>query len=583
MSKPKHLVHLLTPEGEALQADPSIIPWNTYPRPQMKRDSFFCLNGEWKLSVASMNGMEDKPILVPFCPESLLSGVGIPPANVTVMSYCKTFTLPEGFDQGRVLLHFGAVDQCAKIYLNGQLVGSHVGGYEAFSFDVTDYLENENLLEVECEDMLFNHILPYGKQRKKRGGMWYTPVSGIWQTVWLESVPETYVRSLRIDTTADCACGTATITAEGVSEGTVTVTTPTEEISFPLVDGKATVTGPSPRMWSPEDPYLYEFTLEAGEDKVQSYFALRTLEIMQVDGIPRLCLNGSPVFLHALLDQGYFSDGIFTPAAPSCYERDILTAKSLGFNTLRKHIKVEPEQFYYDCDRLGMLVMQDMVNNGRYSFIRDTALPTVGLKKRNDKHLHRNNATRRAFHNGMEATVRQLYNHPCIIYWTIFNEGWGQSHGDATYTLLSLTDSTRFIDTASGWFRVKNTDVDSEHIYFKPVKLKYGKKPMVLSEFGGYSYKPAEHVFNPVDTYGYRFFREQPDFEAALIKLYEDEIIPAVKAGLCGAVYTQLTDVEDETNGLLSYDRKVVKVSSAPMNRIANALQSAIRPTASEE
>ena len=573
MSKKNQLVHLLTEAGEALQANPAAIPWNVYPRPQMKRDSFFCLNGEWKLSVASMNGMEDKPILVPFCPESLLSGVGIPPANITVMSYCKTFTLPEGFDQGRVLLHFGAVDQCAKIYLNGQLVGSHVGGYEAFSFDVTDYLENENLLEVECEDMLFNHILPYGKQRKKRGGMWYTPVSGIWQTVWLESVPETYIHSLRIDTTAN----TATITAEGVTDGTVTVTTPDGNLSFPLAAGKATITIPSPRLWSPEDPYLYAFTVEAGEDKVQSYFALRTLEVKTVNDIPRLCLNGRPYFFHALLDQGYWSDGIYTPASPECYAQDILAMKELGFNTLRKHIKVEPEQFYYDCDRLGMIVMQDMVNNGRYSFIRDTALPTIGIKKLSDKNHHRNKDTREAFYQGMESTVNQLRNHPCICYWTIFNEGWGQFNSQVAYEILCELDDTRFIDTASGWFKGAESDVDSEHIYFKPVKLKYRDKPMVLSEFGGYAYKPEGHAFNPTGTYGYRFFKQQEDFENALVDLYKDEIIPAVKEGLCGAVYTQVSDVEDETNGLLSYDRKVLKADAIRMKRIAAALASAIQ------
>ena len=571
--KNKQLVHLLTEAGEALQKDPTAIPWNTYPRPQMRRDSFYCLNGEWILSVASVNGMEDKPIRVPFCPESRLSGVELPPADATVMSYEKTFTLPAGFDQGRVLLHFGAVDACATIYLNGDRVGSHTGGYEAFALDITPHLKEENHLEVACEDMLFNHVLPYGKQREDRGGMWYTPVSGIWQTVWLESVPETYVKSLRIDTTKD----TATIYAEGVTDGTVTVTTPDGDLSFPLVDGKATVKIPSPRLWSPEDPYLYEFTLEAGEDKVQSYFALRTLEIKQVNGIPRLCLNGKPYFLHALLDQGYWSDGIYTPASPACYEEDILAMKSLGFNTLRKHIKVEPEQFYYDCDRLGMLVMQDMVNNGHYSFLRDTALPTIGIKKLSDKRLHRDKTTRKAFFDGMEATVNQLRNHPCIIYWTVFNEGWGQFNGNAAYHRLRELDDTRFIDTASGWFKVSDTDVDSEHIYFKPVKLKYSDKPMVLSEFGGYSYKPEGHVFNPVNTYGYRFFKEQADFENALIKLYEDEIIPAVEKGLCGAVYTQVSDVEDETNGLLSYDRRVCKVAMAPMKRIAEEIRRAMK------
>ena len=570
MGKKHQILHLLTEAGEALQKDPAAIPWNIYPRPQMKRDSFLCLNGEWEVSV---NDEAHRPIRVPFCPESVLSGLGIPSSDSVALSYRKTFTLPEGFHKGRVILHFGAVDAFTVIFLNGHRIGCHTGGYDSFSLDITPYIQAENLLKVDCLDSL-DHVLPYGKQRADRGGMWYTPVSGIWQTVWLESVPETYIKSLRIDTTAD----TATITAEGVTEGTLTVTTPDGDLSFPLIEGKATVTIPSPRLWSPDDPYLYEFTVEAGEDKVQSYFALRTLEIKTVDGIPRLCLNGAPVFLHALLDQGYWSDGIYTPAAPECYEQDILAMKALGFNTLRKHIKVEPEQFYYDCDRLGMLVMQDMVNNGHYSFLRDTALPTIGLKKLNDKHLHRDKATRKAFFDGMESTVNQLRNHPCIIYWTIFNEGWGQFDSQTAYERLKALDSTRFIDTASGWFKGADSDVDSEHIYFKPVKLKYSERPMVLSEFGGYSYKPEGHVFNPVNTYGYRFFKEQADFENALVRLYEEEIVPAVAKGLCGAVYTQVSDVEDETNGLLSYDRKVCKVASAPMKRIAERLYASITP-----
>jgi len=569
MAKARNIIHLLTPEGETLQADPHAIPWNVYPRPQMKRDSFLCLNGEWEVAV---NGEAPRAIRIPFCPESLLSGLCIPPSDVVTMDYRKAFALPEDFSKRRVLLHFGAVDQIATVSLNGCSIGSHTGGYEAFSFDVTDYLQDNNELIVEVSDELKSHTLPYGKQRADRGGMWYTPVSGIWQTVWLESVPETYVKSLRIDTDGD----TATILAEGATDGTVTVTTPAGDLIFPLAGGKATVKIPSPRYWCPEDPYLYEFTLEAGEDRVSSYFALRTLEIKQVGGIPRLCLNGRPYFLHALLDQGYWSDGIYTPATPDGYEKDILAMKELGFNTLRKHIKVEPEQFYYDCDRLGMLVMQDMVNNGHYSFFRDTALPTVGLKRLSDKHLHRDKATRASFFESMEATVNRLRNHPCIIYWTIFNEGWGQFDSQTAFERLKELDSTRFIDTASGWFKGADSQVDSEHIYFKPVKLKYSEKPMVLSEFGGYSYKPEGHVANPVKTYGYRFFKERDDFESALVKLYEDEIIPAVGQGLCGAVYTQVSDAEDETNGLLSYDRKVCKVSHAPMKRIAEKLYKAI-------
>ncbi len=571
--------HLLTAEGEALLSkDSGFIPWNTYPRPQMKRDSFFCLNGTWEVSV---NGGEPQPIRIPFCPESRLSGICLEPSEANTLIYRKTFTLPEGFEGGRILLHFGAVDQKAAAYLNGQFIGMHEGGYEPFDLDLTDRLQTENHLVVEVWDDLRPHTLPYGKQRADRGGMWYTPVSGIWQTVWVEAVPRSHVEHLRVDTTQDTATITAYVTygdfpEDVFPEGKVTVHTPDGDLTVPMIEGKATVKVPSPRLWSPEDPYLYEFTVEVGYDKVQSYFALRTLEIKKVDGIPRLCLNGKPYFLHALLDQGYWSDGIYTPAAPECYEQDILAMKSLGFNTLRKHIKVEPEQFYYDCDRLGMLVMQDMVNNGHYSFIRDTALPTIGIKKLSDKRLHRDKATRKAFDYGMTSTVGQLRNHPCIVYWTIFNEGWGQFDGDTAYHSLREMDSTRFIDTASGWFKVKNTDVDSEHVYFKPVKLKYSDKPMVLSEFGGYAWKIDDHAANPDHTYGYRMFKDGQSFEEALVKLYEDEIIPAVSKGLCGAVYTQVSDVEDETNGLLTYDRRLLKVKAEAMQEIARKLNKAI-------
>ena len=557
--------NLYTPEGENLPD----IPWNVYPRPQMKRDSFFCLNGEWDISINEGNW---EKIIVPFPPESLLSGicrrVGVDPK----LYYRKKFSLPDGFSRGRVLLHFGAVDQIARVTLNGCELGEHRGGYTPFSFDVTDVIREENTLEVFVRDQLHAKVLPYGKQCEKRGGMWYTPVTGIWQTVWLESVPENYIKSIKIETDESFAL----ISVQGAEEGEVYVSTPDAEISFPLSSGQARVEIESPRLWSPEDPYLYEFTIKAGEDEVRSYFALRTLSVGNVNGVPRLLLNGKPYFFHGLLDQGYFSDGIYMPASPAGFERDITEMKRLGFNMLRKHLKIEPEQFYYDCDRLGMVVFQDMVNNGSYSFLRDTALPTAGLKKLSDKHLHRDKKTRAAFVSSMKETVQLLYNHPCICYWTIFNEGWGQFESEKMYHKLKEMDSSRFIDTASGWFSGAESDVESLHIYFKPVKIGKSEKPIVLSEFGGYSYKPEGHVFNTEKTYGYRFFREREAFENSLLKLYREEVIPLVKDGLCASVYTQVSDVEDETNGLLSYDRKVCKVSEAPMVEIAKAIYSEI-------
>ena len=453
--------------------------------------------------------------------------------------------------------------------MNGQFLSTHKGGYEAFSVDITDVLKEENILEICVQDDLNNKSQPYGKQTLKRGGMWYTPVSGIWQTVWLESVPETYIRKLNIENRG----ASVTISTEPALDGKVTVKGLGE---FALSNGKVTIQPENPHFWSPEDPYLYEFSVEAGEDKVESYFALRTLEIRKIGKYQRLCLNGKPYFFHGLLDQGYWPDGLFTPASPKCYADDILAMKRLGFNTLRKHIKVEPEEFYYQCDKLGMIVFQDMVNNGGYNFLRDTALPTIGIQKLNDKNMHREPATRDAFLRGMEATVNQLKNHPCILYWTIFNEGWGQFDSDNVYHHLKALDDTRWIDSTSGWFRRKETDVDSRHVYFKPIRLRAGEKPLVLSEFGGYSYKPEGHVFNTEKTYGYGKFVDATQFAAAVEKLYYEQVIPAAKTGLCAAIYTQVSDVEDETNGLLSYDRKVKKLTQEQMRPIAGELQKAV-------
>ena len=561
-------VNLYTTQGERLDSQ----PWQAYPRPQLRRKSWWNLNGMWEFTVAEGDALPeryDRTIRVPFAPESLLSGIHETMPEGKWLCYRRSVTLPEKAGNGRLLLHIGAADQETEVYWNGVFAGRHIGGYDPFSFDVTEYLAEENTLTIRVRDHLSRKILPYGKQRHDRGGMWYTPVSGIWQTVWLERVPEEYIRSLTIRTGENWA----EITASSVKYGTVTVIAPEGIIKTDLVDGVARIQLPSPRLWSPENPYLYRFTITAGKDEVESYFALRTLSIETVDGIPRLCLNGKPYFFHGLLDQGYWCDGLFTPAAPECYEWDIQTMKALGFNTLRKHIKIEPEQFYYDCDRLGMIVFQDMVNNGAYSFIRDTALPTIGLKRLNDRFLNRGREARETFLRSMERTVEQLGNHPCICYWTIFNEGWGQFESTKAYRRLKELDGSRFVDSASGWFAGGESDVVSEHVYFKPFRFHKTEKPLVLSEFGGYVFAPEGHVFNPGKSYGYRNFKRLEDWRAAVAELYEREIVPVVKEGLCGAIYTQVSDIEDEVNGLVSYDRKVVKPDPAAMRAIAKKLK----------
>ena len=562
---------LYTEEGRSVPS----VPWNRYPRPQMQRERWLCLNGIWDFSVFddSAEPVRRGTIRVPFCPESLLSGIMNPPQTGMKLQYSRKFSIPEDWEGCRVLLHFGAVSRFCRVFVNGRFTASHGQAYLPFTTDITEYLKkNENELCVEVTNDL-SPCYPWGKQCKKRGGMWYTPVSGIWQTVWLEPVPETYIRSLTIETDG-CA---VEVLLEDVEEGTVLF----EEREIPIHAGHARFEVYSPVMWSPDNPHLYWFEVLCGQDRIKSYFALRTLSTEVFGGVPRLCLNGKPLFFHGLLDQGYWSDGLYTPCGPEAYEKDIVFMKALGFNTLRKHIKIEPEQFYYDCDRLGMVVFQDMVNNGIYHYLRDTVLPTVGLTKIRDNNLNRDPESRRIFLQSMEATVRLLKNHPCIFLWTIFNEGWGQFCADEAYRKLKELDSSRWVDSTSGWFRQKQSDVESLHIYFKKLQLyelkrgKEARRPQLLSEFGGYSFKIPEHSFNLCKTYGYRKYENRENYALGVQALY-DEVIPLAEKGLCGAVYTQVSDVEDETNGLFTFDREVLKLQPEELRPWAERLQKAV-------
>lgn len=555
---------LYTAQGEGLCGT----PWEIYPRPQLRRESYFNLNGIWELSVEGQ--AESFSIRVPFCPECLLSGLNKHFPEGSILSYRRHFQLPKDFNKGRVLLHIGAADQIAEVYVNNKHIGRHEGGYTAFTFDITEALNEENLLEIRCTDDLRDLSMPYGKQTLKRGGMWYTPVSGIWQSVWLESVPINYIEKLRIENRgysvhiSICPPMDGVVQVDGLGE-------------YPLENGKVIIEPKEPHLWSPEEPYLYDFRVITDEDTVESYFAIRNIESKLVNGIPRLCLNGKPYFFHGLLDQGYWPDGIYTPATPKCYAEDILTMKKLGFNTLRKHIKVEAEEFYYQCDKLGMIVFQDMVNNGDYNFIRDTALPTVRIQKRPDKNMHKDLKTRERFLQSMKETVSQLSNHPCILYWTVFNEGWGQFDSDNVYKKLRELDDTRIIDTTSGWFRRKCSDVESLHIYFGPWnQIKPSNKPLILSEFGGYTYPVEEHLFNPDNPYGYKTCKSAEEFQNQILALYRKKVLPAIGKGLCGAICTQISDVEDEINGFLTYDRKVCKANEKAMTELAFQLQTQI-------
>ena len=542
----------------------------TYPRPQLRRDSFFPLGQGWTL-----NG---RPIRVPWPPQAPLSGwtgeVG------DVLRYKTAFTLPEGFAAPgfRVLLHFGAVDQVAEAWVNGKSVVRHEGGYLPFSADITAaLLPGENRLEVKAVDTL-SRDYPYGKQHKRPHGMWYTPVSGIWQPVWLEAVPERgAVSALRI--TPDLTGIDVEVEAGGAE---FTVSVPLGEgryVTARGVEGSVRLELPHPHLWSPEDPYLYELTAATETDRVESYFALRTVTTREISGRPRLCLNGKPVFLHGVLDQGYFEDGLFLPAEPEEYERDILRMKELGFNTLRKHVKIEPEAFYHACDRLGMLVLQDMVNSGGYGYLRDTVIPNFVSRRRSDLGGGGSEKRKAFFERHCLDTVAHLQNHPCIVGWTIFNEGWGQYDSDRICRLLKGADPARFFVSASGWFAQEEGDVESEHIYFSSRVLE-GTRPgkfLLLSECGGFPLRVEGHTARNRKSYGYGGQAHTPgELTGRVQGLYDGMVLPSVPKGLCGCIYTQLSDVEGENNGLYTYDRQVRKVSAGAMLDVARRLEAAL-------
>ena len=478
----------------------------------------------------------------------------------------KNFAIPSEFKHENIILHFDAVDAISVIYLNGKLLGENVGGYLPFEFNITHLLtKGENTLTVQVKDET-NPLYPYGKQRIQRGGMWYTPISGIWQSVWLEGCAKNYVKELKIAP----ALNEATInTVGGEDKKHISIKDVGE---FDYTGDSITVSIPNPINWTPENPHLYYFELTSGEDKISSYFALRTVSVQNLRNYPVTLLNGKPYFFNGILDQGYFSDGIYLPSTPDGYKNDILKMKELGFNMLRKHIKIEPDLFYYYCDLYGMAVFQDMVNSGKYSFFVDTALPTIGFKK---GFLHRANKEQKSLFEGTAKNiVKHLYNHPSVVQYTIFNEGWGQYDRGNIYDKLKKLDPTRLYDTASGWFKPLKSDFESEHIYFKPIKLKSnGEKPLFLSEFGGYSYKIDAHSFNLDKTYGYRMFKDKSAFVKAMQDLYLKEISPAVKQGLTATVLTQVSDVEDETNGILTYDRQVQKLYPNDIKPIFDEIQ----------
>lgn len=581
----RNLRPMLTAWGEKLDRDH---PLPEYPRPQLRRDSFVNLNGRWQYAIrsdASAPEDFDGEIVVPYSPESLLSGVSRHLMPEDTLWYRRRFTLPADFRRERVLLHFGAVDQSCRVFVNGELAGAHEGGYLPFTFDITDSLaEGENTLTVTVTDATSRSRHAYGKQSFTPGGIWYTPQSGIWQTVWLESVPANYVEKLTITPLYDARRVRLVIQAEDPEGADVVVRRDGQVIAEEWYDrekGSVEVLIPEAdfRPWSPDDPFLYDVTvtLKSG-DRVDSYFAMRKFGTALVNKRKVFALNDRPLFLSGVLDQGYWSDGLYTPPGDEAMVFDIQAMKECGFNLLRKHIKVEPLRWYYHCDRLGMIVWQDLVSGGsRLDPLVIQVLPFLGIHLWDDKY-HRfgreDEASRDQFVQDLHDTVDLLYNTPSLAVWVPFNEGWGQFDSLQMTQILWELDPTRLVDHASGWHDQGGGDFKSRHVYFRPVRLRGDKnRVLALTEFGGYSLPTPGHMVSE-RRFGYRMYKTEDELMEAIEKLYREEVIPCMeKRQLAAAVYTQVSDVEDEINGLLTYDRKEWKVDAGRLRAVNRELR----------
>ena len=566
---------LTTEWGEALDREH---PLPEYPRPQLRRDSCLNLNGPWEYAITRGSDEPeeyDGEIIVPFAPESELSGVGRTLQPGEYLWYRRDLVLPEGFNVGRVLLHFGAVDQTAHVWVNGREACSHSGGFLGFSADITEllYAEGEaNELVVCVTDDTDKGYHPRGKQKLRPGGIWYTPVSGIWQTVWCESVPEEYIRALYITPHVDQGSVELFVDGEGPCRALI------DGMAYDFYAGTPALLrlGDEVHLWSPEDPYLYELSLALGEDRVESYFAMRSFSVeADSEGVKRLCLNGKPYFHNGLLDQGWWPDGLYTAPSDEALRFDIEAAKAMGFNMLRKHVKVEPLRWYYHCDRLGMLVWQDMPNGGgSYNPAVISAPLLTGWHMKDSKYGafgRKDERGRAEFTEELREMVTQLYNCPCIAMWVPFNEGWGQFDAEKNVAAIFELDATRTIDHASGWHDQGIGDFKSLHVYFDDYRYAPDKQGrcVILTEFGGYAFAVEGHTAD-VKPFGYKKFKSAAELRRGITLLYDGQIRPAVKKGLSAAVYTQLTDVEGELNGLITYDRRELKIPAEAVARMVH-------------
>ena len=578
-------------------------PLAEYPRPAMRRDSCEILNGPWQYAItqtAEYPAAWQGSILVPYSPEAPASGVGRTLQPGQWLHYHRLFAPPAG-EGGRVLLHFGAVDYACAVQVNGHLAGGHRGGYWSFTLDITDLLNgtDRNSLWVAVQDPTGHGTQARGKQTLKPGGMFYPAQSGIWQTVWLERVPDNYIQTLTV--TPDYDARTVTVRVHTAKPGgavnlwamvraggvTIAEDWGSDEADQ---DGEVTLNIPEEHFfpWSPDTPFLYDLTVgtnqgeEAEFDTVHSYFALRKWSCApDAHGVLRFCLNDKPILLNGLLDQGYWPEGLYTPPSDAAVERELSEVKALGFNLLRKHAKIEPQRWYYHCDRLGLIVWQDIVNGGSaYNLWFVTYLTNVLqplLRRFPDGKAaysllsRAKPAGREEYAHELADTVQALRCHPCIACWVPFNEGWGQFDAGKAVQALRTPDGTRLVDEASGWFDQGGGDVHSLHNYFYPLRIRPQKRTVALSEYGGIAWPMPGHE-PPHKTYGYGTAKDRQELTARYKKLQLKTVLPQLEKGLSALVYTQLTDVEDEVNGLFTYDRAAVKPDANAVRSVNAAL-----------
>lgn len=553
------------------------VPLSEYPRPQFKRDSYLCLNGYWEYAIRrekDIPNVFDGKILVPYSPEVEKSGVNKVVMPSDYLFYRLSLDIPDDFIKDKVILHFGAVDQIAEVFVNGKLAIKHVGGFLPFSIDIKPFLKKDNnVLILRVVDTTNTSYHSSGKQALNPEGIWYKPQSGIYMPVWMESVRHGYIEKIKITPDIDNKIVTIQFTST-IPDAVLTL----NGQSFDLKANKENIINIDDlHLWSPEDPYLYNFKINNAVDTVFSYFAMRKVSLIEKNKRKYIALNNEIYFNKGVLDQGYYQNGLLTPDSDEDYINDIKLIKDLGFNVSRKHIKIESLRWYYHCDRLGLLVWQDFVNGcTKYDFWLNQVPLFVRYRisdRRYKTFFRENEEGREEAYQEFLDTIDLLYNSPCIIVWTIFNEGWGQFDAKRIYKKLKQVDPTRLYDHASGWHDQGSGDFKSMHIYkWKirvPFRYKIKNRAFVVSECGAYILDKRLKEAKKKEGFIYLLFNNKEDFQKEYVRFINEEIKPNINKGLAGFIYTQFSDVEEEMNGFVSYDRKEIKVD-VPLIKKAN-------------